>query len=802
MKRIVSAILCVIMLTGSLCIWAQADVGDLLPFMDDKTYSAGDINDDGVINALDSHALVSKVAGFGTKINTFAADLNADGKANSRDNLILKALFAGMADISDYTSESPVYSLTVGGNPISDYDITVPEGTTLENDNVYVAAKILQTYIKAAAGFDISIVNGDSQKPHTIKFHAIEPASAESEKMGLGLEDYIYEVKDGDLRVYGTLRGNMYAAYELCEKYLGLRFYDDSYTYSYRLRTSDIPEGIYEYHKVPLEFRFTGIPVGNTETVYQLYFARRQNGTQIYVSGDKKSGYLTGPRFSNAHSFYIYKAIMAGSYPEDPGTMSLREQLSYKYLDGQSKINMSYYECQWQPCASSDLAYYEMYNGMLEATEMVQEWGTNLYTDDIAKLGIYSVSFSLNDNGEFCNCSTCTAKANGNKIKTRGSMLAQLDNYSGEYTLTTENNKEYVTFKKESYVGLYMDLAVRAAKEITTEYHGYDYEFEDFPPLREDIRKVYPDIKVYLMTYDFNIPESVRPAKNMILIYCGHACNNHILGTGDCGDNSTNLGSSNKINEKSMPLWAQYCHEAGASLWYWSYGITYSYYLAPCPNIPDFYYNMKYLYEECGFDGVYYESCSGPHNNFEDMKSYLAAQVMWEPGMTYEEFTDIVKEYMYMYYGDGYEYIYDYMLMQTAAGDAAGCFVNNYDRPADMYSYEYLRGHWEEMRNDILTAIEMAGDSYHKRNCERLFPACEFMGLSAAYNTMYVKGSATQRAEYEKRYTDMYNYLADEENEVWIYPNSETYDLPEDTEIYDNPMNMFYGFGSWKEYVK
>ena len=801
MKKIISAILCLIMLAAPVTVSAYMGPTEHLPLKDDETYTAGDVNDDGALNALDVHALKSSVAGYDVYINADAADLDADAKANARDVLYFKAVLAGVSSIEDYTSGAPVYKLTVAGTPISSFDIAVPDGTSVDTDNAYLAAVLLQTYVKAASGFKPEIVY-ESEKTHSrrIVFHAVAPMSEESEEMGLGLEDYIYEVKDGDLHIYGTLRGNMYAAYEICEKYLGFRFYDDRYTYSYRMRVSDIPEGTYVYHKVPLSFRFTGNPIGDTETFYQCYLARRMNGTQIYVGGSSADGYFTGPRFANAHSFYLYKAMMAGSYPDDPGDMDLRAQIQYKYMDGQKKIDMRYYECEWQPCTSTDLSYYEMYNGMLETTEMVQDWGTNKYTEYLGELGIYAASFSQDDNAGFCTCTTCVAKANGNTMSLRKSTLAQLEHYSGDYTISADGKK--VTFKKESYAGLMMDFAVRAAKEITTEYHGYEFDFEDnFPPLREDIRKVYPGMKIYLMTYDFSVPESVRPVENIILIYCGHGCNNHILGTGGCGENTTTLGGSNKMCEESMPAWAQWCHECGASVWYWSYGITYSYYLAPCPNVPDFYYNMKYLYD-LGFDGVYYESCGGPHNNFEDMKAYLAAQVMWQPDMTYEEFTDIVKEYMYMYYGDGYEYVYDYMLLQTEAGDAAGCYVNNYSRPFDMYDAGYLSGHWEEMRNDLLRAIDMAGDDYHRINCERLFPACEFMGLSSAYNAMYVNGTAEQRAEYEKRYTDMYNYLQDEDNGVWIYPDPDFYDLPETAEITDNPMNMFYGFGSWREYVK
>ncbi len=796
MKKIISLLICAAMLAGALSVGISAlDETDHLPFVDDETYEAGDVNDDGALNALDAHALKAFVAGYDVYVNADAADLNADNCANARDGLIFKAVLAEAADIADYVSDTPIYKMTIGGNPISSYDIVVPVGTSADNDNVYVAAEILQTYVKEATGYAISIVHGESTKAHGIVFHAVKPASAESEAMGLGLEDYIYEVKDGNLDVYGTLRGNMYAAYELCEKFLGFRFYDNRHTYSYRMRVSDIPEGLHEYHKVPMEFRFTGTPIAEQGQVFQIYFASRQNGTQIYAFGSGKYGYLTGPRFINAHSFGVYRRMMAGTLPEDDGR-PINKLLDAKYADGGNKIDDRKVFYEWQPCASDNTAYYEMFNGMLETMCMMMAWGGNDWYPEIRDLGIYFMSFSINDNGSYCTCTTCTSKVNGATMSVRRTTLEQLEYYTGDYTLSEDGKK--VTFKKEGYSGLYMDLAVRAAKEVTTEYHGYDYDFNDtFPPLDERIQNVYPGMKLYLIIYDFTIPESVKPVDNIVLMYCGHGCNNHILGTGDCGDGTTVLGGSNKINEISMPAWSKYCHDAGGKIYYWSYGVNYMYYLAPCPNILDFYYDMKYIYDVCHFDGVYYESCGGPHNNFEDMKAYIASRMMWEPDTDYDGFTAMVKEYMKMYYGKGYEHVYEYMLLQTAAGDATGwCFINNHDRPGDMYSYDYLREHYEEMRDHLLAATDMAGDDYHRTNCERVMLACEFMGLTATYNNNYVNGTASQRAEYEARYNRLWNYLND--NDIVISGEPDIYSLPDEIDLSENPITQFYGQNAWR----
>ena len=46
--------------------------------------------------------------------------------------------------------------------------------------------------------------------------------------------------------------------------------------------------------------------------------------------------------------------------------------------------------------------------------------------------------------------------------------------------------------------------------------------------------------------------------------------------------------------------------------------------------------------------------------------------------------------------------------MQNEAGDRAGCFMNNYDRPRQMYDFAYIDEHYEEMRTLLTEARNKA----------------------------------------------------------------------------------------------
>ncbi len=790
MKKLVSLFLLAGMLFSMLAVGTAAAWQEI-----DELFELGDVNGDGAVNARDANEIKLHVT-CGREITEDAADINADGVANARDVLYFKLIFAGISEISDYEKEDvSIYKLTIAGNSIEDYDIVFPDnavygtGSKGDNDNCTYAAEFLQRAIRQATGINLDIVQGEhGNKPHMIFFYCIGVDDELARTMELGLENYKYEVKDdGNLYVYGTLRGPMYAAFEILEDYLGIRYYAERYTYFPKKRTADIPAGTSVYHKVPLEYRFSG-QNADTNTVEEYYFPQRLNSTSIYAYWAKRYGYMTGPVFDNAHSYADYYLMGIG---DDPGP-DYPDLKNRYYVKWHSKMdNYPRFGYTWQPCTSPDSAatldteypsdYAYMFQGMLDALQMMKDWGNNV--DEMTALGVHVASASINDNGEYCTCMMCTRKANGTSMKLKKSMLGLLDGYTGEYTITKEGNAEYVNFKKESYSGIYLDLTKRFGR---------------------DIQEYYPGVRVMTIIYDHTVPETIRPDERTVIEYCGHGCNAHPFGSGLCGTYLNTLGESNAHDEIELKQWADMCHEAGATIWFWEYGVNYHYDLFPCPNIMDFWQTFHYILVDCGCDGMYYEGCSfvpwdgsyqdSEEYNFENLKGYLAVRMMWEPEMTYEKFLDTMMEFLYMYYGPGYEHVYDYIQYQTAAGDATGvCCRVNYDRPWEMYSKEYLSEHYEEARACLDRAVAMAKTAKQKERCERLYLSCDFMGLCACYDDMYTNGTAESRATYEERYSALWSYL---DLTGYAIFSDETYTLPEEIDFTVNPMTQFYAFGS------
>lgn len=747
-KKVLSSVLTLFMLLSLLCMTAGAI--NTYRHFDDETFTLGDATGDGEANAVDVYVMRSYIVGklsAAENFNSQAVDFDADSRITAVDVYHMRCLLVDRESAADFENGYQLYKLTIAGNDISDYEIVVSGGT--KNENVYTAATILSQYIYEACGVRLGIVFDTSDAKHVIHFNRYDPLSEEAQALGLGNENYIIDVKDGDVNIYGTLRGTMYAAYEICEKYLGVRFYDNEYVFLYKTRTADIPEGTHIKKEVQLTFRYSGGVVFDKPAQWGAYYGNRLNGTQIYVGGNPQDGYLVGPHFINAHSFSYYYSMGTGTLPDESyGTLAQR--YTAKFYNGEQ---MDAYK--WQPCATDESTYKKLFTGLRDTIIMLKLWGSHYF---VPQYGGDSMSFSINDNVQYCNCLYCSRIVNGTFVR---------DRVTGELTMTTP---------PEGNGGLYMKLANRAVN---------------------DIQEYMPGLKLYMILYDHAVPATIRPDKNLILMYCGHGCNNHIFGSGECGDRVNNQGYNNNADEVSLKEWVNIAHDNGTQLWFWSYGVNYHYFLGGgCPNIPDFYENFQYIVNECGADGIYFEG-AGNTNNFEKLKSYIIARLMWEPDMSYDQFVEYIKEYLYMYYGDGYDILWDYILMQTAAGDLKGCTVNNFDRPWDQMDKGYLAEHYEEMHDMLGEARDLAKTELQKQHVNDLFLSCEFMGLSSVYKSWYTNGTKESRALYEERYTAFYNALI--ASGMDIFDEANVFKIPTTIDFTVCPMTQFYKFGSWAD---
>ena len=136
MKKIISSLMAALMIFGMLAGSASAQ-----EIKEDDSYSLGDVDGTGSVNAMDSLALRVSLAGAGdSAIDIECADFDGDGKLSGMDSYYMKACLAGKIAMAELEGDHNVYRLVIGGYDITEFCIVVPEGAT-EKDNVHYAAE-------------------------------------------------------------------------------------------------------------------------------------------------------------------------------------------------------------------------------------------------------------------------------------------------------------------------------------------------------------------------------------------------------------------------------------------------------------------------------------------------------------------------------------------------------------------------------------------------------------------------------------------------------------------------------------
>ena len=299
----------------------------------------------------------------------------------------------------------------------------------------------------------------------------------------------------------------------------------------------------------------------------------------------------------------------------------------------------------------------------------------------------------------------------------------------------------------------------------------------------ETLDALYPGIEISTLAYwdARNPPSMTRPHDNVCVGYCMSGCNNHSYDKADeceaCGGNPRYLNGTytgNRApasNVTEVDYLMRWC-ELTDNIYVYYYSANFAYYLAPTPNLFNIYNDIKFL-ASCGISGMFIE---GMGFNIDWIRGTLAGKMLWNPFMSEEEFEGLFNEYLMAYYGEGWQYIKDYIYMSNEAGDVNGCWLNNFDWPFDMYSEEYFAENYLEMADLLDKACVVASTDEYRFRVLLLSLHCHWLGLSATYERDYLNGDSAVKAVYEERYNSLRDTIVTYEIALTRMINRDGYD--------------------------
>ena len=235
-----------------------------------------------------------------------------------------------------------------------------------------------------------------------------------------------------------------------------------------------------------------------------------------------------------------------------------------------------------------------------------------------------------------------------------------------------------------------------------------------------ELKKDYPNLMIETLAYIHTeeVPKGgVVPADNVIIRFATMGgCHMHSL-TGEAENPEALYPAGTNRHYKNLSEWAKVADK----LYIWDYDISFGSVFTFVPNFRRLYDNVHFFHE-IGVDGVFIQGM-GESGEFDHLRSYLSAKLLWNPAMSYEEFEAEMLEFMQYYYGDGYEdvlFVIDYVT--ELIGDTHPSMYHDMIR---FYPHTKLedgttdKSHVETILSRFESAMEKAKDEAEKNRVER-----------------------------------------------------------------------------------
>ena len=746
MKKILSLILITAMLMSTLMMFSPASSAAVV-------YAKGDINKDGIVSVKDSLVMKQYLIGMNTsKIDNdsdalLAGDVDKDNIITVKDRLYLIKYLVCV--ISSFDNLEPVTrTLMIGDTAFTadNYVILMPTrfvtngNTSLDPGDIQNSFHMGVRKFKGYLGYvgpDLSIMtqedyDANPAKPHYIKFTTAPDDSYGNEGFNISTSDSNVTITVSNCT--DTVGATPAAGQVRLEMLRGALYGAYSFLEDYLGC-----KFYWDYGPALTKTGLVRVPNGVDDTQTPGFGAR---GVVGYTSSHSPNGYdnydstcYTIPRKMN--DYWCNGSLHNVAYGYTVGTGRYHAHSMGAYCGTESGH---------QPCMSSTSTvesckaaiYHEIFEEDIKNAKR------------IPGVSMTEVSCSMSDNVNFCTCVNCKAK------------YAQYGCFNGAY-------------------------------------------FEVLNQVAEYLETIQPELDIYAILYDHVIPNGIIPRSNITLAYCGQGCNNHTINGGECttpgeiknfysnsytlsdGKHPNDYGSVNDgvntYDAQRLMQFGQLARDNGFTVQYWYYPTNVSFYICPTPNYNEIYYDLKYIYE-CGIQGVYFEGPSSDYA-FEDLKNYLACEMLWNPEMTFGEYQELIDDYLMVHCGDGWRYIKEFIALDEAAGDAMTCWVNNFEWPWEMMSRKFYREHYDEMSDLFDKALACTSDTKQISYINKVRVHCDFLGISASFGTR-------SDSAFVSRYNNMLTYIRD--NGIELVGNGLTYTIPGSGAEMTDPMTWIDAF--------
>ena len=266
------------------------------------------------------------------------------------------------------------------------------------------------------------------------------------------------------------------------------------------------------------------------------------------------------------------------------------------------------------------------------------------------------------------------------------------------------------------------------------------------------VKKVYPQVKIDTISYaDMSSPpEIVKPEDNVVIRVCA---NKGVSGL------SIEEASDAKIRKaKEYMDRIQKLSQITDKIYVWDYPYDYMVINSIFPILHTLREDMRF-YAEHNVKGIYINGQTDTCD-FDDLKIYLLAKVMFDPYMSSEEYEKHLTEFLEGYYGSGWKEIYRYIIMSEKVSRKTE--FNIWSQPHEIIPLKY-----DEEGNADYSFMNKSRELFNKakkkarggeiRRIDKNSLQIDYYELHSLMKEGVKKGDAAEREEWARKNENLYN---------------------------------------------
>ena len=272
----------------------------------------------------------------------------------------------------------------------------------------------------------------------------------------------------------------------------------------------------------------------------------------------------------------------------------------------------------------------------------------------------------------------------------------------------------------------------------------------------EALNEVYPGLVYGIFAYagTNKPPKTVRPNELLYITYCfDMSCDSHPHDGSLCATGGEDLLNhvpyvsyphlkehNNVYMADNLRKWGEIC----GNMYVWFYDLPSGLVTMSCVHtaLRDFRF-----FNEVGVKGVFWQSEDYGYSAGKVQK-WLMAELTWNIGITDGEFDAYYERVLEALYGDGWEYVKEYISVVSGIYESGPC--------AHCWGGYIVEPMWEK-RFDVLcelldAALPLVNSAKQEQRLVKLDASCLYSGCAASFFSAWEAGDAERLAELERRY--------------------------------------------------